>query len=147
MPNGRRGRVSGGAHESSDSARLLTLRPGARRKVTAQCHMLVDGDSVRYRVLRGSEAVAQEGLHLSKSGQSIIRLRQELLDAGVLRPAHGHLEFVQDYEFSNPSVAAGVILGRTANGYICWADMDGRLLDEFRPREQRGRGDHAGLAP
>jgi hypothetical protein len=101
--------------------------------------MLVEGDSARYRVLKGSEAVAQEGLHLSKSGQTIIRRRQQLLDQGVLTPVHGHLAFAQDCEFSNPSVAAGVILGRSANGYICWADMEGRLLDEFRPKKQRGR--------
>ncbi len=125
---------SRGAATNGREAHLFRLVPGARKRITAQCYMLIEGPSLRYVVLKGSEAVCQEGLHLLRSGRSIIQLRRKLLDSGVLALAAGHLVFTRDYTFFSPSTAAGVILGRTANGYICWADMEGRLLDSFRPR-------------
>ena len=38
----------------------------------------------------------------------------------------------QDYTFNSPSTAAGVLLGRTANGRIEWKDSKGRTLKEIQ---------------
>ncbi len=51
-----------------------------------------------------------------------------LMEQGVLVDAGEFLELAQDYEFNSPSTAAGVMLGRSANGRIEWKDRDGRTL-------------------
>lgn len=38
----------------------------------------------------------------------------------------------QDYTFNSPSTAAGVLLGRSANGRIEWKDVKGRSLKEIQ---------------
>ena len=43
-------------------------------------------------------------------------------------PAGDALVFAQDYAFSSPSTAAGVVLGRSANGRTEWKDQQGRTL-------------------
>jgi hypothetical protein len=46
----------------------------------------------------------------------------------VLIPEGEHLSFAQDNAFSSPSTAAGVVLGRSANGRIEWKDGRGRIF-------------------
>jgi hypothetical protein len=49
------------------------------------------------------------------------RIREELLASGVLEEANAkQYRFTQNYAFSSPSTAAGVIAGRTANGPKEW---------------------------
>ncbi len=55
-------------------------------------------------------------------------LRRELVAAAVLEQRPDGLHFTQDYRFDSPSTAAGVLLGRTANGRIEWKDENGRTL-------------------
>ena len=43
--------------------------------------------------------------------------------------------FTQDYSFSSPSMAAAVVLGRSANGRIEWKDAQGRTLKELQEAE------------
>ena len=62
-------------------------------------------------------------------------LRQELKGQGLLRDAGKVYEFSGDYTFSSPSTAAGVVLGRAANGRTIWKDARGRTLKELQ--EQR----------
>ena len=45
------------------------------------------------------------------------------------------MKFTQDYRFDSPSTAAGVILGRTANGRIEWKDSGGRPLKHIQTDE------------
>lgn len=40
--------------------------------------------------------------------------------------------FSQDQVFGSPSTAAGVILGRTANGRIEWKTKDGKTLKDVQ---------------
>ena len=40
--------------------------------------------------------------------------------------------FEKDYVFPSPSQAAGVLLGRSANGWIEWKNKDGKTLDEVK---------------
>ena len=59
-------------------------------------------------------------------------LRQALLDKGVLEDAGDTYRLVQDYTFSSPSTAGGVMLGRSTNGRVEWKDKSGRSLKEIQ---------------
>ncbi len=41
----------------------------------------------------------------------------------------------QDYVFSAPSLAAAVLLGRTANGRVEWKTSSGKTLKELEDEE------------
>lgn len=77
--------------------------------------------------------VVQAGSKVVKSETTSIHAylsatRKGLLDQGVLRDLGSSYELAQDYEFSSPSTAAGVILGRAASGPQEWRTKDGRTL-------------------
>jgi len=55
-------------------------------------------------------------------------LRAALLASGVLVDQGNVFRLAQDYTFTSPSNAAGVLLGRSANGRTEWADASGRTL-------------------
>jgi hypothetical protein len=59
-------------------------------------------------------------------------LREELLEQGVIAENGQHYFFTQDHVFGSPSTAAGVILGRTANGRIEWKTENGTTLKEIQ---------------
>jgi hypothetical protein len=58
--------------------------------------------------------------------------RTRLQAEGVLVPDGGHLRFTRAHLFYSPSTAAGVILGRTANGRIEWKNAAGQTLKEMQ---------------
>ena len=62
-------------------------------------------------------------------------LRRALVESGVLEDVGGTLRLTQDYTFASPSTAAGVLLGRSANGRIEWKDAKGRTLKEIQEAE------------
>lgn len=78
-------------------------------------------------VLKGSEAA---GSVVPSTPESVTRLRQMLAEEGVLAAQNGSLVFAKDYLFSSPSAAAGVVLGRSANGWVEWKNQIGRTLKE-----------------
>lgn len=78
-------------------------------------------------VLKGSEAA---GSVVPSTPESIARLRKVLTDEGILATQNGNLVFNKDYLFSSPSAAAGVVLGRSANGWQEWKDRIGRTLKD-----------------
>ncbi|HEX7379676.1 MAG TPA: GIY-YIG nuclease family protein [Pirellulales bacterium] len=55
-----------------------------------------------------------------------------LLGQGVIQENGQHLAFTQDQVFNSPSTAAGIILGRAANGRIEWKAKDGRTLKDIQ---------------
>lgn len=59
-------------------------------------------------------------------------LRAQLQSDGVIQDVEGQLRFCQDYTFSSPSTAAGVLLGRSANGRLEWRSADGRTLKDIQ---------------
>ncbi len=122
-----------GPPRSREGEHVLTVRG---RGVQAKGYETRQG----FVVLAQSQAVAQEvpSIHRYMSV-----LRRELLAQGVLEQGAEHLEFTQDHVFSAPSTAAGVVLGRPANGRIEWKDSQGRTLGEARsraPSEPAGDG-------
>ena len=69
----------------------------------------------------------------------LIELRRTLVKSGVLANAGDVFRLAQDYTFNSPSTAAGVLLGRTANGRTEWKDAKGRSLKEIQNNEAGGR--------
>ena len=53
-----------------------------------------------------------------------VRARDELLDRGILIEKESYLELSQDHEFSSPSQAASVLLGRNATGPKGWKEWE-----------------------
>ncbi|HEX2254818.1 MAG TPA: GIY-YIG nuclease family protein [Thermoanaerobaculia bacterium] len=78
-------------------------------------------------VLEGSQAAATEVPSIVRS-PFLTTLRRELREKGVLAADSEHFRFMQDYAFNSPSTAAGVVLGRAANGRTEWQDGNGRTL-------------------
>lgn len=80
-------------------------------------------------VLAGSQAVLNEtqSIHAYLSA-----LRRDLLKNGVLVPEGSTYRIAQDYLFSSPSTAAGVLFGSPANGRDDWKAADGRSLKSLQ---------------
>jgi hypothetical protein len=61
-----------------------------------------------------------------------IKVRQRLLDQGILKQEGDRVVFQRDHLFNSPSTAAQMLVGRTANGWIEWKDARGVPLDALR---------------
>lgn len=83
-------------------------------------------------VRAGSQAVKDEvpSIHTYLSD-----LRRALVAQGVLEDAGTVYRLTQDYTFNSPSTAAGVLLGRSANGRVEWKEAQGRTLKEIQEAE------------
>ncbi|OPY75364.1 MAG: hypothetical protein A4E65_03594 [Syntrophorhabdus sp. PtaU1.Bin153] len=86
-------------------------------------------------VRTGSLAIKDEApsIHGFLSG-----LRRTLLDQGIFANEGTHFRLTQDYTFNSPSTAAGVLLGRSANGRTEWKDEQGRTLKKIQEDESSG---------
>ncbi len=62
-------------------------------------------------------------------------LRAALISNGVFQGSGDGYTFAQDYVFASPSTAAGVVLGRTANGRTEWKTKDGTTLKQIQEAE------------
>src|SRR5262249_27469183 len=82
-------------------------------------------------VLAGSQAIAQ---HVASIHRYMLTLRNSLVEQGVLVRDGDFLRLAQNYTFESPSTAAGVMMGRTANGRIEWKDEHGTTLKEIQAR-------------
>lgn len=79
-------------------------------------------------VFKGSKAAATI---VNSMTPNFIKLRQKLIDDGVLINKIEYFEFADDYIFSSPSTAAVMIMGRNANGLTEWKNKEGKTLKEF----------------
>lgn len=57
-----------------------------------------------------------------------LRLRDRLLEEGIVTSNNGKYVFKEDYLFTSPSAAAAIVMGRSANGLTEWKLSDGRIL-------------------
>lgn len=62
----------------------------------------------------------------------LINLRNELIQSGILLQDGETYRLTEDYIFSSPSTAGGVILGRSTNGWTKWRNVNGKTLDEMK---------------
>lgn len=84
-------------------------------------------------VKAGSTAVATE---VPSIHDFLKRLRADLKSQGVLVPGEkGNLVLTQDYTFTSPSNAAGVLLGRASNGRVEWTTAEGVTLKAVQEKE------------
>jgi Domain of unknown function (DUF4357) len=83
-------------------------------------------------VRAGSEAVKDE---VASIHAYLTETRAELVRQGVLLDQGATYRLAQDYTFSSPSTAAGVLLGRSANGRVEWKTAEGRTLKDIQVAE------------
>ncbi len=86
-------------------------------------------------VCAGSQAVTKESgaIHAYMAA-----IRRDLLAQGVMVADGDTYRFTQDYDLGSPSTAAGVLLGRAANGRLEWRDGGGRTLKSIQEEEAVG---------
>lgn len=81
-----------------------------------------------FLVFKGSKAALEP---TNSYSASLIKMRQKLIDSGVLIDKIDCFEFAEDYIFSSPSTAAAIVMGRNANGLLEWKMENGKTLKDF----------------
>lgn len=113
----------------------------SKKKVQKEQLLFLSGKGVKatgyihpegFVVRGGSEAVKEETASIHKF---LSKIRSDLVEQGVLTDHGRCYVFSQDYVFSSPSTAAGVILGRAASGPKEWKDRQGHTLQEIQSNE------------
>lgn len=84
----------------------------------------------------GSTAVAKE---VPSIHPYMAALRTQLIGSNVLVQSGAFLRLTTDWPFGSPSTAAGVLLGRSANGRIEWKDKSGKTLKEIQEAAAGGK--------
>ena len=105
----------------------------AARNAAGQGEPTSDG----FVVFKGSKAAA---IIVNSMSTSFIKLRQRLIDDGILVNQNEFFEFSDDYIFSSPSRAAVMVMGRNANGLIEWRTNEGKTLKEFEMNDKDSVG-------
>ena len=82
-------------------------------------------------VLKGSQAVLERDVAAS-THQFMKDMRQSLMDSGIFAQDQDALVMTQDYTFTSPTTAAGVLLGKSVNGRDEWKDSQGRSLKNIQ---------------
>ncbi len=97
-------------------------------KANAKGEKVSDG----FIIFKGSLAC----LTTNDSARSTLKnAREQLKSLGILEQQGDQLVFMCDYLFPSPSQAAGVVLGRSANGWIDWKNDEGKTLHEIMRKE------------
>jgi len=78
-------------------------------------------------VLKGS--IGRKENVASLKGTAGERLRNRLIDSGVMRVEGDTVVFEKDHLFRSPSMAALSLMARTTNGWVDWKNKDGKTLD------------------
>jgi len=63
--------------------------------------------------------------------ESFRKLRDKIIDEKIVIEKDKKLVFSKDFEFSSPSTAAVMVMGRNANGLTEWKLTNGKTLKEF----------------
>ena len=105
----------------------------AARNAAGQGEPTSDG----FVVFKGSKAAANI---VNSMSPSFIKLRQRLIDDGILVNQNEFFEFSDDYIFSSPSTAAVMVMGRNANGLVEWKNSEGKTLKEFEMSDKESVG-------
>jgi len=89
-------------------------------------------------VEQASQAVSTEAPSMQEHVRGMYELRRELISNGVLAPKGDGFVFSLDYTFTSPSLAAAVVIGRSANGRVEWKDRDGKTLKQIQEEQSTG---------
>jgi hypothetical protein len=79
-------------------------------------------------VLKGSKIALTSTPSMSAS---LVKLRQKLIDDGIIKNIDGGLTLSEDYIFTSPSLAAAIVMGRNANGLEEWKLKNGQTLKGY----------------
>lgn len=93
--------------------------------IEAEGNLIDDG----FVVFKGSKAKLRT---VPSCHNYLIELRESLLISSTIEEEGNTYVFKEDYIFSSPSTAAGVLLGRMANGWRKWRNLEGKTLDATR---------------
>lgn len=63
---------------------------------------------------------------------TLIKFRNRLIEKGIISTDY---VFQSDYVFTSPSLAASVVMGRSANGRTEWKTTDGRCIKDIEEAE------------
>jgi hypothetical protein len=85
-------------------------------------------------VFKGSKIAASVVNSFPLSTQ---KLRQVLMDKGIILKVGDDFELTDDYIFSSPSSAASIVMGRSANGLIEWKLANGRTLKGYESEDDQ----------
>lgn len=105
-----------------------TFYISAARGANAQGEPTSDG----FVVFKGSKVASSTVPSITSN---FIRLRDSLIENGVIKQDNGTSEITEDYVFSSPSTAAVIVLGRNANGLSEWKQKDGTTLKIFESKK------------
>jgi hypothetical protein len=127
---------------------LLGLSVFAKTETSAKRSSLLTLDVKGIRANGYEDAkgfVVVKGSQLAKVEKSTIHqymstLRKDLLAQGVIVEDGQCYVFAQDQVFGSPSTAAGVILGRPANGRVVWKNDAGKTLKELQAAAAEAEG-------
>ncbi|WP_432221318.1 GIY-YIG nuclease family protein [Flavobacterium sp. TMP13] len=86
-----------------------------------------------FLVFKGSKAANSITPSLSPS---IVRLRENLIEKNIVQNLNDILIFSEDYIFTSPSLAAAIVMGRSANGLEEWKLKTGQSLKSFETNNQ-----------
>ena len=93
----------------------------AARGADAKGVIVADG----FAVLKGSTIATST---VPSMTESLIRLRNELISKGII---DSEFHFIKDHIFTSPSLAAAVVMGRTANGRTEWKTSDHKTIKDI----------------
>ncbi len=92
----------------------------AARGADAQGVIVADG----FAVLKDSSIASSIVPSFPKN---LLQLRNSLIEKGMIQ----NNKFVQDYIFTSPSLAAAVVMGRSANGRTEWKNKDSKSIKDI----------------
>ena len=79
-----------------------------------------------FTVIKGSRIAADTVPSFLQYYPNAYNLRNQLISSGIIV----NYQFTSDYDFESLSLAASVVIGRTANGYTVWKDGSGLSFGE-----------------
>ena len=138
--------------EFIENIKLLTNTLGHRvfeSLINAESSKIKKANSFLIKGARGANGIgipSSKGFIVFKSSEiagntvesmqkSLINIRQKLIENKTIIKIEKGLVFDKDYEFSSPSTAAAIIMGRNANGLKEWKLKNGKTLKEYETSE------------
>lgn len=76
--------------------------------------------------------------------ERLLAKREDLIHSGKIQVINDEYIVMEDLLFSSPSLAAAIVMGRSANGLTEWKDRNGRTLKRFIIRNKINSPVHRG---
>ncbi len=105
--------------EQKSSKEIVLFSITAARGADATGYLVPDG----FTVCEGSKIATSTAPSMSNN---LVDLRLKLINKGIINDS---FVFTTDYNFSSPSLAAAVVMGRNANGRTEWKTIDKKTIN------------------